>query len=276
MRIWIRPVAKSGASAARFALYRDSATIGEYRIKNHGPFSAKDLTWDLRHGNTWLLPDALTHACTEQAPWDRWGPQQAVSTTYVGATSTIHKWVPEPVPPVTVEQQVAELRRIEALDEQPTIVAGAFERDPKDWTARGTPRYLACAARVRAAVMSDEEDRSKRAPVWHPEDAGEAPFSEAFDLTPAAIGLSMQCEVAPTVVAATRAKAPPEGTDPRLIPPISVAAARRRADFRAPHGWHAAMSKEVKRVEDFGAWTLVRYREYREMSRLYPGRVSIG
>jgi hypothetical protein len=29
------------------------------------------------------------------------------------------------------------------------------------------------------------------------------------------------------------------------------------------------MEKEVRRVEGFGAWTIVPYREYREMSRKY-------
>jgi hypothetical protein len=36
------------------------------------------------------------------------------------------------------------------------------------------------------------------------------------------------------------------------------------------------MQKEVTRVEGFGAWEIVPFREYRDMSRKYPGRTSIG
>ncbi len=41
------------------------------------------------------------------------------------------------VPEVTVEQQVAELRRIEALDEQPAAMAELFARGPQT-AQRGT------------------------------------------------------------------------------------------------------------------------------------------
>jgi hypothetical protein len=36
------------------------------------------------------------------------------------------------------------------------------------------------------------------------------------------------------------------------------------------------MAKEVRRVEGFKAWHLVRFREFREMRRRFPGRVSLG
>ena len=77
-------------------------------------------------------------------------------------------------------------------------------------------------------------------------------------------------------VYATRAQAPPPGTDPRLVPPLSVRAAMERADFKVLNGWRDAMTKEVRRVERFKAWELVLFRHYREMSARFPGRVSIG
>ena len=61
-----------------------------------------------------------------------------------------------------------------------------------------------------------------------------------------------------------------QGTDPRLVPPVSVAAARRLPNYGAPHGWKAAMTKEVRRVEGFNAWELVRFSEYWKIQRAYP------
>ncbi len=65
-------------------------------------------------------------------------------------------------------------------------------------------------------------------------------------------------------------------SDPLLVPPASVSATRARADYRAPHGWHAAMAKEIKRVEGFNAWLLVPMSQYWDDTRIYPGRTSIG
>jgi hypothetical protein len=61
---------------------------------------------------------------------------------------------------------------------------------------------------------------------------------------------------------ATRAKPPPPGTDPRLIPPINVRAVRMRPDYEVRHGRRDAMAKEVRRVEGFEAWHLVRIRPH--------------
>jgi hypothetical protein len=183
---------------------------------------------------------------------------------------------------------MAELQRIEALEETPMPDQAPSLHDPQDWVARHSPRYAACAHRARLAASLDEDERLSTAPPWSPDDAGEVPFGPSFDITPAAIGSAMDllrdlpCPLVTgqpppsTRIAASRAKPPPPGTDPRLIPPVSVSAARRLPDYAKPHGWKAAMSKEVARVEKFGAWRVVRYQEYRAMSKRYPGRTSIG
>jgi len=59
--------------------------------------------------------------------------------------------------------------------------------------------------------------------------------------------------------------------------PASVTAARALPDFEAPHGWKAAIGKEIARVEGFRAWRLATAQEVREDRRLYgDARVSIG
>jgi hypothetical protein len=177
---------------------------------------------------------------------------------------------------------MAEFRRIEALEDHPSApLQHDAIRDPVDRLARLAPRYVACAARAYTAALLDEAERLLHAPLWAPEDCGERPFDQSFDITPAAVSARTYDDGAPTqtcdhtVIAATRAKPPPPGTDPRLIPPVSVTAARRLPDYAKPHGWKAAMQKEVTRVEGFGAWEIVPFREYRDMSRKYPGRTSI-
>ena len=61
------------------------------------------------------------------------------------------------------------------------------------------------------------------------------------------------------------------------IAPPSVAAARRLPDFNALNGWRAAITKEIRRVEGFGAWELVSAQQVRADRALYgEHRVSIG
>ncbi len=79
-----------------------------------------------------------------------------------------------------------------------------------------------------------------------------------------------------TGVFATRAQKPPAGTDPRLVPPLTVRAAMMRADFDVEHGWRDAMTKEVRRVERFKAWELFRFRQFHEMRERFPGRDRLG
>ena len=65
-------------------------------------------------------------------------------------------------------------------------------------------------------------------------------------------------------------------TDTSPLPPTSVREARLRPDYRDINGWHGAIAKEVKRVEKFGAIRLVRFRAFRDASRLNPLTTSIG
>jgi hypothetical protein len=56
-----------------------------------------------------------------------------------------------------------------------------------------------------------------------------------------------------------------------------VAAARRLPDFDAINGWRAAITKEIRRVENFKAWRLATSGEVRRDRAMYgEGRVSIG
>ena len=65
-------------------------------------------------------------------------------------------------------------------------------------------------------------------------------------------------------------------SDLDMAPPKSVAAARRLPDYAAPHGWKQAITKEVRRVEGFKAWSIVPMTQYWAETRLYTGKVSIG
>ena len=119
---------------------------------------------------------------------------------------------------------------------------------------------------MRRTRQAGHAERLTHAPAWSPEDQGEHPFDETFDITPAAVSARTHEDWAPGVqIAAARNKPPPPGTDPRLIPPVSVTAARKLPDYAKPHGWKASIKKEVTRVEGFGAWELVPHREYRMM-----------
>ena len=161
---------------------------------------------------------------------------------------------------------MAELKRLEDLEERPagepstpTIdTAGAWTRS----ACRASASYAAGAAAARAAVLDDEATRAAAQYLWSADDAGELPFGNNFDILPTAIW-------------ATRASST-KGTDPRLVPPISVRAARLRPDYRSPNGWFSAIAKEVHRVEKFGAIRLVRFRAYRDAARLNPLTTSIG
>ena len=149
---------------------------------------------------------------------------------------------------------MAEFARIDALEERPPDAAElAF-----DFSLRGDPRrfsrcYAVRSAAARAAVVDDELHRG---PATLAADETIPAFGPAFDIPPAAVMFG--------------------ALDPSLVPPASVSAARARADYRAPHGWHAAMAKEIKRVEGFRAWSLVPMSNYWDDTRTYPGRTSIG
>ena len=58
--------------------------------------------------------------------------------------------------------------------------------------------------------------------------------------------------------------------------PTSVTDAEGRNDYGGEHGWRASITKEIKRVEGFGAWQLVSADELRAARRAHPDRVSVG
>jgi hypothetical protein len=245
-RIWIRTVTKKGASGQRYGTYCSARTICAYRHLNTGPFAAKDLSWDLRHGTTWLRPGTHVAALASDAPWGRWGPTEG-APSWSGMVSTGRRnstvsQIGTQVPAQNGTQEppnilgwrdgtndglaldVAELQRIEALEEAPMSDQAPSLHDPQDWVARHSPRYAACAHRARLAASLDEEERLSTAPPWTPDDAGEMPFGPSFDITPAAIGSAMDLlhdipcphvigqPPPPTRIAASRAKPPPPGT----------------------------------------------------------------
>ena len=130
----------------------------------------------------------------------------------------------------------------------------------------------------RAGVLDDEEQRQLRAYAWGPTDALDTTFDASYVISPVCVGTyaDVVADVVMDGIYATRASAPPIGTDPRLVPPLTARAALQREDFKVQNGWCDAMTKEVRRVERFKAWELVLFRHYRGMLARYPGRVSIG
>jgi len=61
-----------------------------------------------------------------------------------------------------------------------------------------------------------------------------------------------------------------------LVAPVTVREAMARQDFREPNGWYGAMQKELRKIEAFGAWTVVPESMVRASLRDYPDRTSIG
>ncbi len=92
------------------------------------------------------------------------------------------------------ELAVAELRRIEALDEQPEIAAALFERDLRDAPATSH------APNVHARLRHSTRMSGGNVYQWRPEDDGEALFDHTFDITPTAVGANMHCEPVDTSV----------------------------------------------------------------------------
>jgi len=299
MRIWFRQISKKGASGVRFAAYTAATTVGEYRGLNAGSFMTPDLSWDLKKGLAWLRPGAGAPAVFAEAPWDRWGIATSACATmgtfastdhengFGGGSSSARAAVREngstrEMRQMETARELAELHRIEALDDQPTDMP--VTRPPRIF--EHAPHFIAATAAARAGVIDDEVQRRIRAYAWSPEDTTVAPFDDSFVISPVNIGTFVDSaagtyadaveHVITGGVFATRAQAPPLGTDPRLVPPLTVRAAMLRPDFETPHGWRDAMTKEVRRVERFKAWELVRFRQFREMRERYPGRVSLG
>ena len=175
----------------------------------------------------------------------------------------------------TADLDLAELARLETLDDSPpTPIVPGLTYGSRFAESRFSPNYAHGVQVARDAVRVDELSR-RAAHVWLDDDDEEPPpFDETFDIPPVAFCAGEF--PGGTEAWAARAAPAPLGTDPRLIPPPNVGAARQRPDYMAPHGWHSAMAKEVRRVEGFKAWKLVRFREYQAARRRFPGRASIG
>ncbi len=63
-------------------------------------------------------------------------------------------------------------------------------------------------------------------------------FDASYVISPVSVGTyaDVVADVVLDGVYATRATAPPPGTDPRLVPPLTVRAAMQRADFKVQAG----------------------------------------
>ena len=66
-RVWYSPNQKSGASAARYAIYSKASTIQEALALNKGKFARPDLNNDLRAGHCWLMPERIECTANSQA-----------------------------------------------------------------------------------------------------------------------------------------------------------------------------------------------------------------
>ena len=160
-----------------------------------------------------------------------------------------------------------ELRRILALEEGPPVVNAStppavcaeakhfaeYDHGLAGDGRRYTTRYADGAQAARAAVLDDECSRVGQA--WEGEQAVPA-YGAEYDIRPSIVMFG--------------------ASDHAAVPPRSVAAAKILSDYTAPHGWKQAITKEVRRVEGFGAWQLVPMTQHWDALRAYPGRVSIG
>ena len=290
-RLWYRPNQKSGASAARYAIYSKASTIQEALALNKGKFARPDLNNDLRAGLCWLMPPASMAYATwlARTPMGRayaaqHGPVPAMedpgrARAYVALASTVPQFTIEPwyrqeltaghaACMLADDPVVVETRRLLALEEGPPVrVAPRTEAEAQDdaffaeydhGTAgdqrRHTQRYLEGALAARSALLEDDPGRGYRR--WASKDEWVPAFCGAFDIAPVTVMFG--------------------GSDVDLVPPKSVSAARRLADYAAPFGWKEAITKEVRRVEGFKAWAIVPMTQYWAELRMHPGRVSIG
>jgi hypothetical protein len=120
---------------------------------------------------------------------------------------------------------------------------------------RQTPAYLEGVRVLRTALHDDNS------PDIGADDADDLTPLSAPDITSAEPHLAFMAAPAPDAPTA----------------PKSVAAARQLPDFDKPNGWRAAIDKEIRRVEGFGAWEVVPASQVREdQARYGKDRVSVG
>ena len=230
---------KHGASAERFQAYCTATDFLSYRSLH------ADYRLLRTDGPTWwadLVDDFRTGKVAAPASP---GSHQAF-------------WVSVARPAASYARETAEIARIDALEPQPLPnslpdydVHPESGEDPR----AGTGAYHAGVRVLRAALMEDHQG-----------------FDDPLGGTgPGAWGVDAGCSI--PVSLALMATPTPNAP----VAPSSVAAARRLADFNAPFGWLAAITKEIRRVEGFGAWELATMAQMRADRALYgEGRVSIG
>ena len=144
---------------------------------------------------------------------------------------------------------------------EPTPLPGTHVPSADPPPLAGDPRthtecYARGAARVHSALIHDMAATRALAPTHEDDWAIPPPHP--------------QWEVPPSIAM----YAAPVASEP--VAPKSATAASRLPDYDAPHGWKAAIPKELDRVEGFGGWSVVSADVVRKHQRDYPGRVSIG
>jgi hypothetical protein len=121
----------------------------------------------------------------------------------------------------TLRRELAEFRRIEELDERPDEP----KRNRPSQLFEHSPHYIAAVANARAGVLDDEEQRRIRAHAWAPEDQLDVEFDSSFVIRPVSVNNYADgiADELLSGVYATRAKPPPEVTDPRSSRPLTSA-----------------------------------------------------
>jgi len=229
MRVWITPNAKRGNtnSAQRYARYQEAQTIGEIRAANDKEHGAKDLLWDLRKGLILLMPsheqrgagsDARTvvmtgHDCDHTSMELADHAQMIVQIMAEMQAQDVLMQEPD--------REAAEMARLEALEEFPPCHVNHSLQAEFPRGTRQTQAYIDGETSLRASVSADEDGHHNG--PWDPSDVVPHHFGPAFDIEP--------------TIAMVAGSGLSKGTDPRLVPPVSVAAARRLPNYEALHGW---------------------------------------
>jgi hypothetical protein len=243
MAIWVHQDAKRGnsLSAQRYRLYQSALTIGAMRPLA-GPKASADLRWDLQRGFIMLLPRPEhmddKRAFPTMGAIALGGLHPATANEYADQKHCVCIMLEQARAPVSQETKAQtaerEMARLEALEEFPPGHSDPPLLGRLTSCARLTTAYRVGEVRLRLAVAADEHERPTH--QWARDEDIVPPFSTTFDMQP--------------TVAMLAGSAGPTGMDPRLVPPESVAAARKRPDYKAPHGWERAMCKEGSKEID--------------------------
>ena len=237
---------KSGASGLRFLTYSRATDFSTYRRLHSALASSvswrRDLSHDMHHGIVQAAVDPVI------------GESPATWSVLRASLDIILKGDPA--------AEAAVLQTLTALEPapRPGFSPGPDEHPDLSGDARCyTEAYLSGVRVLRASLSEDRR----------PPSAGGMP--DLIDSDEDAWGDSATNPISPALAF----MAAPDPLAPSA--PSSVTAARRLPDFDAPHGWRAAITKEVHRVEGFRAWSLATARQIRADRDLYGDhRVSIG